>query len=115
MGFITNQWLKGDPERSRKHSPIKISFELGSIYDAWCRRKEVNGAILAMREDGDYQSLYFTELELNQLMPTLARGADINTRQEIAFDTLLCLSDTDLLNFFADVLSRRASDKNTAD
>lgn len=106
---MTNQWLKGDPERSRAHWPIKVSFELGSTNDDWSRRHEINGAIHAIRGNGDYQSLYFTESELNELTLALARGTDIKTRQEIAFDTLLCLNDADLLNFFAEIFSRRSN------
>ncbi len=112
MGFITNQWLKGDAWRNRKHVPVKVSFELESTSGAWTKRNEVKGAIHATREDGNYQSVYFTEPELNALVPTLAKGADLNARREAAFDVLLCFSDEDLVRFLAELLSRRTNDRS---
>ncbi|MFA5913706.1 MAG: hypothetical protein WC830_09140 [Burkholderiales bacterium] len=108
VGFITNQWLKVDVERNRKHLPVSVAFALRLTSDKWVMRNEVKATIDATRRGGEFQSVYFTEKDLNAIIPALATGADMNTRRKVALDTLSTFNDQDLVVFLSDLFRCRA-------
>ncbi len=117
MGFMTNQWLKGTAERYRGYYPVEISMQADEIdpSDDWTKRNEVSAKIVVRQPDGDYQEIFFTKEDLNELLTDLARAAGLRARKGIAFDTLLGLDDADLLKFLAELFSGRVTEKNTAE
>jgi len=126
MAYITNQWLKGNPERNRDHRPVKVEISTSLPTDAWSRRKRVVAEINLTREDGDYQQLSLRRADLNATLPTLVKGADRTKllqdlardldpqlRRDVATAALLDLSDAELMAFLGDLLAARAAARRT--
>jgi hypothetical protein len=92
MGFITNDWLKGAPERNRGHFPVEGEVSGGPWCDAWAEQYNAVFRIKVERSDGDYQAVYLTQDEVDK----------------IALDMLVNLTDAELLQFMTRLLSERA-------
>lgn len=116
MGYITNQWLKRDSQRHGEHTPVKVKLTCESRSELYAIPDERTGSysIRGTRADGNYQSIYFTKSELNEILPSFAHGADLGTLQDLALTTLLRLDGRKLLTFLGLLLSKRAIKKSNA-
>jgi len=114
MAFITNQWLKGDAERNRGHSPVQVTMSPAWPSDSWSQNNAVHLQFQITKSDGDYQAIYFTKAEQAELLGSFAHNADLSALKDVAFKALLRLDDADLLNFLQILLSRRVSEPGLA-
>jgi hypothetical protein len=108
MAFITNQWLKGAAERSRYHFPVTVSVEGYPTNDGWSKHNGVCAGITAKNADGNYQSIYLQEGDLDQLLPYLVERANAAIRQKLALDTLIGVDDACLLTIMTRLFGERA-------
>lgn len=111
MGFLNKQWLKGSPERNRKHRPEKVAVTSESVSNAWDREHGIEGVVRIKGSNGNYQLLLFTGEELAKVLPTLVRSAGTKTRQEISIEALLALDDSELVNLLGHVFRERNLNK----
>jgi hypothetical protein len=91
MGFITSQWLKGEPERNRSHFPVEGEVSSRPSVDDWSELNKVVFQIKVERSDGDFQAVYLTQDEVDK----------------IALDMLANHTDAGLLQFLTRLLSER--------
>jgi hypothetical protein len=108
VGYMTNQWLKGSPERNRGHLPARVDMDLTPTSDDWSENHGVVGAITGRRGDGHYQSVYFEKRDLDYLLPHLVESASAGTKAKIVLNFVLDLDDEDFLGFMARLLTNRA-------
>lgn len=111
MGYITNQWLKGDAERRKGWRPIQVDMHSESRRDeedSWYNEHDVVVEIKATRSEADYQVVLFTEQDLAGILNRLVRAASMETRDNI-FEELLEWADNDQL---AKLLVRHKSDRH---
>lgn len=106
MGFITNQWLKGEPERDRSYSPVEGKVSGHSL--PW-KNHDVVFDIRIERPDGARQIMHLTQGEIDKLLPSVMECGEQSIRLEAALDILADLTDTELLQFLTRLLSKRAS------
>ena len=108
MGYITNQWLTGYPERRRRFSPIEGAVTASPGNDNWCKRNSVVLEIEVRRSGGNYHQVLLTREEVNKLVPAIVAAADQSVRLKSALATLAGLSDSELFGALASVLNTRA-------
>lgn len=112
MGYITNQWLVGSPERNRDHSLVHVTINCNFADDEWFRSHNVVARIDAVRSTGEYHELYLQETDLGGVvLPQMARRVDIASRRQIAHDFLVELDDAGLLETLSRVLERRMANR----
>ena len=105
MAFITNQFLKGNSERSRSYNPITVSLTLNTHQTPWRENHEVISILQATRKDGNYQMVYFTQPDLDySVLGDLVRKASEPTRSGIAIETLLNFSTAEKKRIVSEVL-----------
>lgn len=109
MGFITNQWLKGNPDRNRGHYPVQVSMNVQTSEDEWSLERQVSCEIRVKKDDGEYQVLYFTTGELAEILPALTRSADSTVLKALAAETLRRLDDAAILAALKWALSKRVN------
>lgn len=108
MGFITNQWLKGDPERERGHHPVEGEVSGTPSRDGWSQRNDVFFRITIYREDdGDYQTVYLTQDEVGKILSQMVKVAEQSARNNVALAILKRLDDAELLQFMTTLLVER--------
>jgi hypothetical protein len=107
MAFITNQWLKGAPERSRYHFPVAVSLEPCLADDDWSNRNGVCAGIKATKSNGDYQNLYFQKADLPKLFPSLFEQADTAARIKIAMAALRKLDERSVMTVLSQYFRSR--------
>ncbi len=109
MGFITNQWLMGNPERNRHFNPVQGLIKAFKAWHTWLT--EERGVVLGIqlkREGGDYQTMYFTQAEIDKMFPVISGTVTQAVRLKMAQNALRDVSDAELLSFLAMLLSLRA-------
>ena len=92
MGFITNQWLEGLPERNKGHFPVEGEVSVRASGGEWSELNNVVSRIIVERSDGEFQAVYLTQDEVDK----------------IALDMLANRTDAELLQFLTRLLSERA-------
>lgn len=107
MGYITNQWLMGSPERNRYHFPVDVTIDWRASDGEWSRSRNVVATTAAVRSTGDYYLLYLQEADLAKVLPQMARRADAVSRRQIVHDFLVELDDAGLLEALSIVLQER--------
>lgn len=105
MGFITNRFLVGVRERHKPHKLVEVKV-YGEID---VRGDNIGFNIKARRSDKDYQEMFLTQDELDELLPAMINvREEQSTRLKIALDILADLTDAELLQFVTRLLSERA-------
>jgi hypothetical protein len=107
MGFISTRWLKGDPERNRRHYPVKGEVSGRPSRTDWSKRNNVVFRINVERPDGDYKSVYLTQDEVGELLPEMVKVGEQSTRINVALAILTRLPNAELLQFLTRLLSER--------
>jgi hypothetical protein len=106
MAFITNQWLKGEVQKDRPHCPIPVNPRTWSSDQfAWTARKTVV-ALNFERDNGNYQTVLFTQDDLALVLQTLVEKSDRNTKAKIAVEALSGLTPRVVLSVLAKALSK---------
>src|SRR5262249_118957 len=105
MGFITTRWLKGDPERNRRHYPVIGEVSGRPLRTSWSKLKKVVFRVNVERPDGDYKSVYLTQDEVGELLPEMVKMGKQSTRINVALAILTRLPDAELLQFLTRLLS----------
>ncbi len=108
MGFITNQWLKGYPERNRSFSPVDGAVTGSASDDSWSKARNVVLEIKVRRSGGNYQLVFLTQEEINKLLPIVMPAGDQSVRIQVALSVLSGLSDAELLKAMGSLLAKRA-------
>ncbi len=108
MAFITSQFLKGAPERSRSFYRTQVVLKPRTRF---LKEKPDNVTVVikATRSGGDYQLVLLTAEDLRDVLPTLVESADSPTCQAIAHNILAGFDDPALVKFLAVLLSKRAT------
>lgn len=107
MGFITNQWLKGSAARNRGHYPVGVSLKVQGTSDTWAESKMVICTLQAKKEDGNYQTLYFSAKDLQEILPALTQYADADGLKDTAYAAMRRLKDSALVEALKFSLLRR--------
>lgn len=113
MAHITNQWLKGEVERGRNHSPIKVTTVVSKApdKDRWSTKNLVVTDLNLLKDNGDYHCVSLTQTDLSNLLPLLVSYSDEPTQVKTALNAIQKLSDAMLLEFMAKAFSERADSK----
>jgi hypothetical protein len=106
MGYVSNQWLKGSPQRDRGHRPVKATFDLQVATDEWSNENGVLVTLFLTRQDGDFQMVSFDPEEIRQLSNFLIRDA---ATAVVVADALARLPDGVLLDTLKRVLDNRTA------
>ena len=122
MASITNQWLKGNPQRNRGHEPVEVEISASLPSGEWSRWHRVVAEITVTRDGGDYQQLSLRQADLNRTLPTLikaanrkavlqelARDVDPRVRRDIAIAALVGVSDAELVAFIGELIAARTA------
>jgi hypothetical protein len=113
MGYISNQWLKGeDAQRIRGHIPVLVAIEAIEITDDFDSRNEVKVLLRATRQyesASDLQFVRLTKEEVGQALPYFLRESDLTDLplgdpKRVAIVTALSkLNETELNSLLSDI------------
>ena len=109
MGFITNQWLMGNPVRKRSFNPVQGLIQ---AYKPEGTRWEDRGVVLGIElqhKGGDRQVMYFTQAEIDKMFPKISGTVTQSVRLNMALTAIGDVSDSELLSFLAKLLAKRAA------
>lgn len=112
MGVMTNQWIKDQPKkRNRRIIPIQGRIQANSLKEtSWSEKYGVVFRIsLHCESTGQYQAIFFTQQEIDNLLPKIDKSAVQLERLNIAQNTLRQVSDEELLSFLATLFSARSA------
>lgn len=112
MPYLTNQWLKGEVERPRQHSPVQVKAEIRKPSDRWSERNQALIDLYLTREDGNYQCLSLTESDLSNMLPPLLLESNRILQFQIALDILQTLDDSKLIIALDQLFSKRKKQNN---
>lgn len=107
MGFITNQWLKGNPERNRAFAPVAGDITAAPSRDGWSKDRDVVVDITVRRPDGNFQQVLLTSQEVDSLMPTMIETGGAQVRLQMAVSTFAKLPDGELLDALSKIFTNR--------
>jgi hypothetical protein len=108
LGFISNQWLKGDSVRDRGFSPVEVKLEWMPSLMEWHKQNNVQFTVIATRAGGDQHYIDFTGAELQSLLPRVL-NTDASSREDVAIRLLTNLSNLEFAEIMAKVFARRAN------
>jgi hypothetical protein len=111
MAFVTNQWLVASPAKSRPHDPVSVSIETDLCGDEWCKRNEVVAGFILKRTSGDYKEVHFCADEMDIVLPQLMHVANAALKQQLARQTLVGLSDSELVTFLSLFFATRRGER----
>jgi hypothetical protein len=114
MGFVTNQWIKGNVVRNRKFAPVNGTVSAKSSKDSWSKQRGVVLEIRIERDGGDYHELFLTKDDIASLLSVVTQAADTKTRASVAIDSLISLSDHEVLISLRTLLSKRYENASTS-
>jgi len=96
MGYITNQWLKGDASRVRGHFPVRVDFRPYSTGNEWAREHEVTCCLDATRGER-YQQVSFTDSDFAKVLPVFLTCASDSTLCDVLVGALSKLDNAKFL------------------
>lgn len=113
MGYISNQWLKGeDAQRSRGHVPVLVAIEAIEITDDFNSRNEVKVLLRATRQyesASDLQFVRLTKEEVEQALPFFLLESDLtdlpmgDPKRVAIVASLSKLNDAELNSLLSDI------------
>jgi hypothetical protein len=104
MAFITNQFLKGDPERNRTHDTKFVTVSATASSTPWEREQNVVASIEAQQTSKNYQYISITEEELHILVSQLFRMTSKAFQLDCAKYALKDVDDAGLVSHLKEVL-----------
>jgi hypothetical protein len=113
VGFISNQWLKGEfALRNRKHVPVSVTITAINPSDSWSERNQIKVEFTARRENLEHKSVHLTTKEAEAAVKAIISACGNKARTRVARELLRELSDKDLLRLLAHDLRIRTKDEN---
>ncbi len=108
MGFVSNQWLnRGWGLRNRGYRPVRVTIECEVTDDSWSRRNDVKVQITAGKSDGEFQTLFLSQAEADEVAATVVSCMSQREREKLLNRFLQDLSDAKLLKTLARDLKNR--------
>lgn len=102
MGFISNQWLnRGMGYRARGYSPVPVGIECQSASGAWALNTGARVKITARRSNGEYQTVFLTQEEVDLVAEALAPRISVKAQERLLRNMLRVLSQAKLLRLLA--------------
>jgi hypothetical protein len=107
MGYMTKDWLEGDPQRNRRHNLVEVEVFSSSGLGAPTEDDDVVFSIEVSREDRNYQQVRFTQDEVGELFSRMVKVVKQSTRIKVALAILKRVPDAELLQFLTTLLAER--------
>jgi hypothetical protein len=106
MAQMNDNWLVGQPQRTRGHFPIPVKIKVSPDDVEWRGEKPV-ASVTFRKADDEYLPVYLTQGDVDALLTNLWTFASKKTHQSLATAVLTSLSNSDLLASLQQVFDGR--------